>query len=189
MTEDPDYKENGFVNELDPFLEGTTHYEVYKLLYDIVKDGLCEEKPEESDWEQSKAMLNEGKIGCMAIVFWAIKQMQSAGNNPDAIGSMPFPNEVNRYADRKSADYAQKIYRGEYHVESAGAVGIFRSYYHNGCYSGETACKLGHLGGDEALKLLAGTMKQVFGNKVILGRYGGDEFVIWFYGKIWKQQK
>ena len=42
---------------------------------------------------------------------------------------------------------------------------------------------LGHLGGDEALKLLAGTMKQVFGNKVILGRYGGDEFVIGFYGK------
>lgn len=42
---------------------------------------------------------------------------------------------------------------------------------------------LGHLGGDEALKLLANTMKQVFGNKVILGRYGGDEFVIGFYGK------
>lgn len=37
---------------------------------------------------------------------------------------------------------------------------------------------LGHLGGDEALKLLANTMKQVFGNKVVLGRYGGDEFVI-----------
>lgn len=95
MTGDPDYKENGFVNELDPFLEGTTHYEVYQLLYDIVKDGLCEEKPEESDWEQSKALLNEGKIGCMAIGSWAIKQVQSAGNNPDAIGYMPFPNEVN----------------------------------------------------------------------------------------------
>lgn len=28
------------------------------------------------------------------------------------------------------------------------------------------------------MKLLANTMKQVFGNKVVLGRYGGDEFVI-----------
>lgn len=95
MTGDPDYKQNGFVNELDPFLEGTTHYEVYQLLYNIVKDGLCEEKPEESDWEQSKAMLNEGKIGCMAIGSWALKQVQDAGSNPDAVGYMPFPNEVN----------------------------------------------------------------------------------------------
>lgn len=95
MTGDPDYKQNGFVNELDPFLEGTTHYQVYQLLYDIVKEGLCEEKPEESDWDQSKVMLNEGKIGCMAIGSWALKQVQDAGNNPDAVGYMPFPNEVN----------------------------------------------------------------------------------------------
>lgn len=94
MTGDPDYKENGFVNELDPFLQGTTHYEVYQLLYDIVKDGLCEETPENSDWEQSKILMNEGKIGCMAIGSWALKQVQDAGNNPDAIGYMPFPNEV-----------------------------------------------------------------------------------------------
>ena len=94
MTGDPDYKENGFVNELDPFLQGTTHYEVYQLLYDIVKDGLCEKTPENSDWEQSKILMNEGKIGCMAIGSWALKQVQDAGNNPDAIGYMPFPNEV-----------------------------------------------------------------------------------------------
>lgn len=74
MTGDPDYKENGFVNELDPFLQGTTHYEVYQLLYDIVKDGLCEETPENSDWEQSKILMNEGKIGCMAIGSWALKR-------------------------------------------------------------------------------------------------------------------
>ena len=42
---------------------------------------------------------------------------------------------------------------------------------------------LGHLGGDEALKLLADNMKEVFGNKAVLGRYGGDEFVIGLYGK------
>lgn len=38
--------------------------------------------------------MNEGKIGCMAIGSWALKQVQDAGNNPDAIGYMPFPNEV-----------------------------------------------------------------------------------------------
>lgn len=94
MTGDPDYKSNGFVNELDPFLEGTTHYQVYKLLYDIVENGLCEENPQESDWEQSKTMLNDGQIGCMVIGSWALKQIQDAGNNADAVAYMPFPNEV-----------------------------------------------------------------------------------------------
>lgn len=94
MTGDPDYKANGFVNELDPFLEGTTHYQVYKLLYDIVSNGLCEAKPEESDWDQSKVMLNNGEIGCMAIGSWALKQVQDAGSNGDSVAYMPFPNEV-----------------------------------------------------------------------------------------------
>ena len=94
MTGDPDYKANGFVNELDPFLEGTTHYQVYKLLYDIVSNGLCEANPEESDWDQSKVMLNNGEIGCMAIGSWALKQVQDAGSNGDNVAYMPFPNEV-----------------------------------------------------------------------------------------------
>lgn len=94
MTGDPDYKANGFVNELDPFLEGTTHYQVYKLLYDIVSEGLCEAKPEESDWDESKVMLNEGSIACMAIGSWALKQVQDAGSNGDNVAYMPFPNEV-----------------------------------------------------------------------------------------------
>ena len=36
---------------------------------------------------------------------------------------------------------------------------------------------LGHLAGDEALKLLAGNMRVVF-NGAYLGRYGGDEFIV-----------
>ena len=122
MTGDPDYKENGFVNELDPFLQGTTHYEVYQLLYDIVKDGLCEEAPENSDWEQSKILMNEGKIGCMAIGSWALKQVQDAGSNPDAIGYMPFPNEV----DGKQymtivTDYCYGINKNSTHKKAARA--------------------------------------------------------------------
>ena len=67
MTGDPDYKNNKFIYERNPFSKGSTHYQVYQLLYDIVKDGLCEDDPKSDDWEKSKSMLNRGEIGCMAI--------------------------------------------------------------------------------------------------------------------------
>lgn len=95
MTGNPNYKENGFVNELNPFLEGTTHYAVYGMFYDIIHNGLSEENPSQTDWEQSKLMLNEGEIGCMAIGSWALNQVQESGDNGDAVAFMPFPNEVN----------------------------------------------------------------------------------------------
>lgn len=95
MTGDRDYRENKFVNELNPYGKGTTHYQVYQLLYNIVKEGLCEEDPEKSDWEQSKTMLNNGKIGCMAIGSWAMSQVKSVGTHGDNIAYMPFPNLVN----------------------------------------------------------------------------------------------
>lgn len=94
MTGDPDYRENGFVNELNPFLEGTNHYQVYELLYTIAKEGLCEEDPSKSDWDASKVMLNEGKIGCMAIGSWALNQVKNAGPNGKDIAYMPFPNQI-----------------------------------------------------------------------------------------------
>lgn len=94
MTGNPDYKENVFVNISNPFSEGTTHYQVYQLLYDIVQGGLSERNPLMSDWELSKAWLNEGKIGCMAIGSWAVAQCKEAGTNGDSIAFMPFPNEI-----------------------------------------------------------------------------------------------
>ena len=95
MTGNPNYKENGFVNELNPFVEGTTHYAVYGMFYDIIHNGLSEENPSETDWEQSKIMLNEGQIGCMAIGSWALNQVEESGDNGDAVAFMPFPNEIN----------------------------------------------------------------------------------------------
>lgn len=95
MTGDRDYRENKFVNELNPYGKDTTHYQVYQLLYNIVKEELCEEDPAKSDWEQSKEMLNNGKIGCMAIGSWAMSQVKSAGTHGDHIAYMPFPNLVN----------------------------------------------------------------------------------------------
>ena len=94
MTGNPDYKDNTFIKEKNPFLEGTTHYQVYELLYNIVEEGLCEENPKESSWNESRKMLNEGKIGCTVIGSWAVSQFKEAGENSDSIAFMPFPNEI-----------------------------------------------------------------------------------------------
>lgn len=37
---------------------------------------------------------------------------------------------------------------------------------------------LGHVGGDEALKLFAGKLEEIMGRDAILARYGGDEFLV-----------
>ena len=120
MTGDPDYRENGFVNEINPYGKGTTHEQVYGLLYDIVKEGLCEPDPKKSDWEQSKALLNEGKIGCMAIGSWAMSQVKNAGAHGNSVAYMPFPNTV----DGKQymtivTDYCYAINKNSAHKEAA----------------------------------------------------------------------
>ncbi len=94
MTGDADYKENDFVYEEYPFSEGKPHYEVYKLLYDLVHDGLAESDPRTTEWATSQRLLNRGKIGCIAIGSWAVVQVQEAGSNTEDIGFMPFPNEI-----------------------------------------------------------------------------------------------
>lgn len=88
---DPDYINNVLPYIDDPFAEGRPDYVIYKLMYDICANGLCEEDPYTTDWEGSKGMMNRGEIGVMALGSWAIVQMQEAGDNPDDIGYMPFP--------------------------------------------------------------------------------------------------
>lgn len=122
MTGNPDYKENIFVNESNPFLEGSTHYQVYELLYNIVKEGLSESNPLETDWEQSKALLNEGKIGCMVIGSWALSQFKEAGPNADAVAFMPFPNEIaGRQYMTISTDYCYAVSSNSKNKEAAKA--------------------------------------------------------------------
>ena len=41
--------------------------------------------------------------------------------------------------------------------------------------------KIGHAGGDAALKILADTLSSVFQKQAIVGRYGGDEFMVCVY--------
>ncbi|MGN0738508.1 ABC transporter substrate-binding protein [Treponema porcinum] len=91
---DPEYK-NKMIHEDAPFVPGNAHYETYKMMYEVVKRKLCERDMLSSDWELSKQMLADGKIGCMVLGSWAIPQVKALADNPDDIGYMPFPYEVN----------------------------------------------------------------------------------------------
>ncbi|RDU24070.1 ABC transporter substrate-binding protein [Anaerosacchariphilus polymeriproducens] len=110
VSGDKDYHNNTIVHEKDPFSEGKPNYVVHKLLYDIVKQGLCENDPVTSDWEQSKVMLNNGEIAVMDLGSWAISQIKAAGSHPDDVGYMPFPWNINgkQYATA-GADYCYAI--------------------------------------------------------------------------------
>lgn len=97
-TGDPDFVNTGLTKGENPFSDrgdGTGPYAVYNILYEAVKRGLIEEDPTTTDWEGSKNMLNEGKIGCMVLGTWAVVQVQGAGNNAADVGYMPFPITVN----------------------------------------------------------------------------------------------
>ena len=97
---DPEYK-NKIIHEDAPFVSGNAHYETYKMMYEVVKRHLCERDMLSSDWEQSKQMLADGKIGCMVLGSWAIPQIKNLADNPGDIGYMPMPVEVNgkKYAE------------------------------------------------------------------------------------------
>ncbi|MBO5952947.1 MAG: extracellular solute-binding protein, partial [Oscillospiraceae bacterium] len=94
-TGDAEYRNNGVVADVNAFAPGSALYEFDKILYDIVKEGLCESDPFTSDWEACKGMINRGEIGCMVLGNWAIPQMQQADVNADDIGYMPFPYSIN----------------------------------------------------------------------------------------------
>jgi ABC-type glycerol-3-phosphate transport system substrate-binding protein len=94
VSGDPDYV-NKLVHMDDPFSPGKPHYIVYKLLYDAVKNGLCEDDPLTTDWESSKTRLATGEIATMMLGSWAIAQCQERGvqqgTDPADVGFMPFP--------------------------------------------------------------------------------------------------
>lgn len=100
FTGDPEYK-NKMVHEDTPFVPGAPHFELYKIMYEVVRRGLCERDLLSSDWEMSKQELADGKIGCMVLGSWAIPQIKELASNPDDIGYMPMVAEVDgrKYAE------------------------------------------------------------------------------------------
>ncbi|MBQ7918384.1 MAG: GGDEF domain-containing protein [Lachnospiraceae bacterium] len=122
MTGDSDYKESQFIKEKNPFLKGSTHYQVYELLYNIVEAGLSEDDLTELSWDDSKEMLNQGEIGCVAIGSWAVSQFKAVSEDSEAIAFMPFPNEIQgRQYMTISTDYCYGISRNSNNPEAAKA--------------------------------------------------------------------
>ena len=122
ITGNANYKNNELPNDTAAFEEGSSHYVVAKLLYDIVSQGLCEADPTTCDWEASKLMLNNGEIGCMVLGSWAISQMKGAGENADDVGYMPFPYSVDgkQYAT-SGTDYCYAINKNTKNMAAAKA--------------------------------------------------------------------
>lgn len=85
---------NAMIHDDAPFSPGKPHYELYKIMYEVVKRGLCEKDMLTSDWELSKQMMADGKIGVMALGSWAIGQIKGLAKNPEDIGYMPYPVSV-----------------------------------------------------------------------------------------------
>jgi raffinose/stachyose/melibiose transport system substrate-binding protein len=85
-------------HDASPWDAGKGQYVVDKLLYDVVKGGMNEKDPTTTDWEPSKQLVAEGKIGVMPLGSWAISQIQgvakTVGADPANIGYMPFPNQI-----------------------------------------------------------------------------------------------
>lgn len=70
-TGDAKYRNQEFAHTKDPFSDpgdGTGAYNVYKILYDAVADGLTEDDYSTTDWESSKGMLNNGQIELWYLV-------------------------------------------------------------------------------------------------------------------------
>lgn len=94
---DDTYTNQKFVHTAEPFAnpgDDTGIYNLYRILYDAVANGLIEDDYSTTDWEGCKGMLNRGEIGTMVLGSWAFAQMQAAGDTPENVGYMPFPMTV-----------------------------------------------------------------------------------------------
>jgi len=97
IMNDPDILET-WADQKALWEEGKYAYIADGLLYNIVADGLSEEDPLTTNWEQSKPDIATGKIASMLLGSWAVPQMKAAaeevGANPDDIAFWPFPYQA-----------------------------------------------------------------------------------------------
>lgn len=119
MTGDADFRGFKFVYAKNPFLEGGNYYSAYKLLYDIVNRGLCEEESNLSDWGEICQKINDGEIASVVVGSWALSQVKAHGES-DSIGFMPFPNEINgKQYVTIGLDYGYSISKNSKHKDEA----------------------------------------------------------------------
>ncbi|MBM6699542.1 carbohydrate ABC transporter substrate-binding protein [Bifidobacterium pullorum subsp. saeculare] len=107
------YMSRDLLHTKNPFSDpgdGTHMYNVYKVLYDTVADGLTEDDYSTTDWEGSKTKMNNGEIATMVLGSWAVSQIKGAGEHADDVRYMPFPITVDGKQYTSSApDYAYGI--------------------------------------------------------------------------------
>ena len=125
-TGDAKYLNQVLEHTKNPFKDpgdGTHAYNVYKILYDAVADGLTEDDYSTTDWESSKNKLNAGEIATMVLGSWAVSQIQSAGDNAKDVGYMPFPISIKgkQYATSAS-DYAYGINKNSSTTDQEAAM-------------------------------------------------------------------
>ncbi|WP_026885842.1 ABC transporter substrate-binding protein [Clostridium beijerinckii] len=87
---DVDYP-NKMIYDKNVFAQGQPLYTSLKLLNDAVANKLVEEDPMTTDWETSKQMVADGKIGVMALGSWAVGQMKAKSKTPEDIKFMASP--------------------------------------------------------------------------------------------------
>ena len=119
--------QNEMAEDPEPWVEGTDIYAIDGLLYDIVADGLSEEDPLTTNWEQSKNDFATGKIASMVLGSWSISQFQAAaedaGEDPANVGFMAFPataEDGTQYATI-GGDYKLAINKNSSNKEAARA--------------------------------------------------------------------
>lgn len=119
VTGDADYS-NKMIHMDDPFSPGRAHYIIYKLMYDLVAQGLTEEDPTTTDWESSKQLIADGDIACMFLGSWSVVQFQELAQNPDDIVYIPFPANVDgqQYA-AAGGDYKIAVNKNSENKEAA----------------------------------------------------------------------
>ena len=110
----------------DPWAKGADLRVGDQLLYDTVHDGYIEKDPTTTNWEASKARLAKGEIATEWLGTWAIIQFQDAakkaGVDPDDIGFMPFPAQVDgKFCATVGPDYNQAVNVHSKHKEAARA--------------------------------------------------------------------
>lgn len=90
LSQNPNYL-NDMITNKNEFLPGSMTYTSLKILYDAVKDKYCEADPITSNWENSKQMIADGKIGVMCLGSWAVGQFKALSKTPEDIKFMPVP--------------------------------------------------------------------------------------------------
>lgn len=109
-----------------PWSEGQEQYAIDGLLFDIVGAGLSESDPTTTNWEESKNLLAQGKVGSMVLGSWAVPQFKDAaekvGENPDDVAFWPIPfGDDGTLRSTISGDYKIAISKNSEHKKAARA--------------------------------------------------------------------